>query len=102
MSKAAEALANAARMSLPGEFNPGESANGESGEGDGRGNDSVWDGLIPKSTAAGPAGSRNWGKVNDELNSETNDRIGVRRDSEYDALIRMYFREVARAAAEEE
>ena len=89
-------------MSLPGEFNPGESSSGQAGEGDGQGNDSIWDGLIPKATVAGPNGSRNWGQLNDQLNSETNDRIGVRRDSEYDALIRMYFREVARAAAAEE
>ena len=102
LSKAAQALANAARMSLPGEFNPGESSSGQAGEGDGQGNDSIWDGLIPKATVAGPNGSRNWGQLNDQLNSETNDRIGVRRDSEYDALIRMYFREVARAAAAEE
>ena len=45
------------------------------------------------------AGSRNWGQLNEELDTETSDGVAASRDSEYQALIRMYFREVANATA---
>jgi hypothetical protein len=58
----------------------------------------MWDGLVPDA-AAGMAGSRNWGQQNEELDTKTADGVAASRDSEYQALIRMYFREVARATA---
>ena len=100
LSDAAQALADAASQALPDQFNPNQMQDGESSaEGrDAMGNASLWDGLLPD-RAGGPAGSRDWGKLTEVLESETAEREGVSRDSEYESLIRMYFREVARAAA---
>ena len=73
-----------------------------SGQGqDAMGNAAMWNGQLPNASD-GPAGSRDWGRQNEELDTDTADRIGVTRDSEYEALIRMYFREVAKATADEE
>lgn len=103
LSEAAQALAEAARNALPEQFNPSQMSDGADSSAAGRdamGNASLWDGRIPNS-ADGPAGSRNWGRLIDELDSETSDRISVSRDSEYESLIRMYFREVAKATSPE-
>lgn len=73
----------------------GESEN----EGQGAaGNAGLWNGLLPNAANA-PAGSRDWGKLNEELNTDTTDGVAISRDSEYEALIRMYFREVAKATS---
>lgn len=101
LSSAAQALAQAAKQALPSQFHPGQlSENGDSsGQGrDAMGNASLWNGLLP-GASAGPAGTRNWGRLNEELDTETADSAGTTRDSEYEALIRMYFKEVAKAAA---
>lgn len=101
LSSAAQALAQAAKQALPSQFHPGQlpEVGDSSGEGQGAmGNASLWNGLLP-GASAGPAGTRNWGRLNEELDTETADTAGATRDSEYEALIRMYFKEVAKAAA---
>ncbi len=103
LSAAAKALAQAAQDALPGQFNPGQMP--ESGEPsqagrDAMGNAALWDGRVPDDAGKGRE-SRNWGQQNEELETETSDTAGVSHDSEYQALIRMYFREVARATASE-
>lgn len=103
LSSAAQALAQAAQDALPGQFNPGQMSDGGESENAGQGaagNPGLWNGLLP-SMANGPAGSRDWGKLNEELDSETTDGVATSRDSEYEALIRMYFREVAKATSDE-
>ncbi|MEZ6133054.1 MAG: hypothetical protein R3C59_30660 [Planctomycetaceae bacterium] len=102
LSAAAKALAQAAKQALPGQFNPGQMAENAESSGEGRdamGNAAMWNGLLPNA-AAGPAASRNWGRANDQLETETTDSGNVSRDREYEALIRMYFREVAKAASQ--
>ena len=101
LSDAAQQLAQAAEQALPEQFNPGQMSDGSQPSTAGRdamGNVSMWDGLVPDA-AAGMAGSRNWGQQNEELDTKTADGVAASRDSEYQALIRMYFREVARATA---
>ena len=101
LSDAAQQLAQAAEQALPEQFNPGQMSDGSEPSTAGRdamGNVSMWDGLVPDA-AGGMAGSRNWGQQNEELDSETADGVAASRDSEYQALIRMYFREVAKATA---
>jgi hypothetical protein len=101
LSDAAQQLAQAAEQALPEQFNPGQMSDGSEPSTAGRdamGNVSMWDGLVPDA-AGGMAGSRNWGQQNEELDSETSDGVAASRDSEYQALIRMYFREVAKATA---
>lgn len=99
LSAAAKALAQAAQGALPGQFNPGQmSESGDSpGTGSGgQGNDGLWSGLLPNHSN-GPDNTRDWGGLNEELDTETSDGVSFSRDVEYDALIRMYFREVAKA-----
>ena len=101
LSSAAQALAEAAQAALPGQFNPGQMSEGGESENEGQGaagNAGLWNGLLPNA-ANGPAGSRDWGKLNEELNTDTTDGVAISRDSEYEALIRMYFREVAKATS---
>lgn len=100
LSDAAQALADAAENALPSQFNPGQLNEGSSGAqgSNAMGNAAMWNGQLP-GRSNGPAGSRDWGALNEELQTETADQLGVSRDSEYEALIRMYFREVAKAAA---
>ncbi|MCP4174031.1 MAG: hypothetical protein GY758_25040 [Fuerstiella sp.] len=101
LSDAAQQLAQAAEQALPEQFNPGQMSDGSQPSTAGRdamGNVSMWDGLVPDA-AGGMAGSRNWGQLNEELDTETSDGVAASRDSEYQALIRMYFREVANATA---
>ncbi len=101
LSSAAQALAQAAQSALPGQFNPGQMSDGGESENAGQraaGNPGLWNGLLPN-VANGPAGSRDWGQLNEELDSETTDGVAASRDSEYEALIRMYFREVAKATS---
>ncbi|MDG1894849.1 MAG: hypothetical protein P8J37_08070 [Fuerstiella sp.] len=101
LSDAAQQLAQAAEQALPEQFNPGQMSDGSDPSTAGRdamGNVSMWDGLVPDA-AGGMAGSRNWGQQNEELDTETADGVAASRDSEYQALIRMYFREVAKATA---
>lgn len=100
LSDAAQALADAAENALPSQFNPGQLNEGSSGAqgSNAMGNAAMWNGQLP-GQSDGPAGSRDWGALNEELQTETADQLGVSRDSEYEALIRMYFREVAKAAA---
>jgi len=64
------------------------------------GNPATWDGLLPGRSGKDVAGSRDWGKIVDEINSETLDNARVSRDSTYQSLIRMYFRELAKSADE--
>ena len=104
LNSAAKALAQAAQDALPGQFNPGQMPDsGEPSQAgrDAMGNAALWDGRIA-AEAAKAAGSRDWGQQNDELETETSDAAGISRDSEYQALIRMYFREVARATANQD
>ncbi len=101
LSDAAQQLAQAAQQALPEQFNPGQMSDGSQPSTAGRdamGNVAMWDGLLPDA-ANGVAGSRNWGQQNEELDTETSDGVAASRDSEYQALIRMYFREVAKAIA---
>ncbi len=101
LSDAAQQLAEAAQQALPEQFNPGQMSEGSPPSTAGRdamGNVAMWDGLLPDA-ANGMAGSRNWGQQNEELDTETSDGVAASRDSEYQALIRMYFREVAKATA---
>lgn len=102
LSEAAKALAQAAKDSLPQQFTPGQTSDGDASSA-GRaamGNAAMWDGRTPDSSNA-PADSRDWGKLNGELDTVTSDRRGISRDSEYESLIRMYFREVAKATSEQ-
>ncbi|MEZ6123799.1 MAG: hypothetical protein R3C49_11560 [Planctomycetaceae bacterium] len=94
LSSAAAALAAAAREALPMAMNASSSSPGAGA--DGQGGTSAWNGLLPGRGVA-PAGTRNWGHQVDELNSETTETQATARDAEYESLIRMYFREVAKA-----
>ena len=98
LSAAAESLADAAKQSLPAQHRPADSANTSSqASGDtGSGSASLWNGLIPKSSLPS-AGGRNWGQLNDELDTDTSKSKTTSPDPEYEALIRMYSREAAKA-----
>lgn len=98
LSDAAESLAQAARQSLPGQFRPSDPSNTDSdASGDaGNGSSALWNGLIPNASGAVGRG-KNWGQLVDELDTNTSGSMGNSRDAEYEALIRMYFREVAKS-----
>lgn len=103
LSAAAKALAQAAQGALPGQFNPGQMSEGGESQAAGngaKGNDGLWNGLVPNKSD-GPENTRDWGGLTEELETETSDGLAVSRDSEYEALIRMYFREVAKAASQD-
>lgn len=100
LDAAAKSLAQAAAEALPGQFNPNQppSQNDSQQAGkDAMGNAIMWDGKLPDDVLERIGGSRNWGKVVDELDSETMDSINVSRDNEYQSLIRMYFKELAKS-----
>ncbi|MEQ9411337.1 MAG: hypothetical protein RIK87_26725 [Fuerstiella sp.] len=102
LSDAAKALAQAAQDALPQQYNPGQMNDGSDSASAGRdamGNAAMWDGRVA-GAAEGPAGSRDWGGLNDELDTETSDKGSVSRDSEYEALIRMYFREAGKVLSD--
>lgn len=98
LSNAANSLAQAAKQSLPGQHRPSDPANtnSQASSDAGNGSGSLWNGLTPSSNAAVRTG-RNWGQLVDELDTNTSGAMGTSRDTEYEALIRMYFREVAKA-----
>lgn len=98
LKAAAEALQQAASNALPGQFNPNQSPETQQAGSDGMGNPAQWDGMIPDGANDQIEGSRNWGQIVDEIDSETLDNARVGRDSTYESLIRMYFRELARSA----
>lgn len=98
LNSAAEALAQAASNALPGQFNPNQSPEQQQAGSDGMGNPASWDGLLPDRSGKDVAGSRDWGRIVDEIDSETLDNARISRDSTYQSLIRMYFRELARSA----
>ena len=98
LSNAAKSLAQAAQQSLPGQHRPADPSNNDSQASSeaGNGSSAMWNGLLPKSSGAAAAG-RNWGQLVDELDTNTSSAMGRTRDAEYEALIRMYFREVSKA-----
>lgn len=99
LSKAANSLAEAAKQSLPGQHRPSDpsNTNSQAASDAGNGSTAFWNGLIPNASGSAAAG-RNWGQLMDELDTNTSESMGTTRDPEYEALIRMYFREVAKAA----
>lgn len=100
LDAAAKSLAQAANDALPGQFNPSQPLEGNDSQQAGKdamGNAVMWDGKLPDDVLERIGGSRDWGKGIDELDSETLDSIKVSRDSEYQSLIRMYFRELAKS-----
>ena len=100
LDAAAKSLAQAAGDALPGQFNPSQPPEGNDSQQAGKdamGNAVMWDGKLPDDVLERIGGSRDWGKAIDELDSETSDSIKVSRDSEYQSLIRMYFRELAKS-----
>lgn len=99
LTKAANSLAEAAKQSLPGQHRPSDPSqtNSQASSDAGNGSGALWNGLLPNASGAGATG-RNWGQLVDELDTNTSGAMGATRDTEYEALIRMYFREVARAA----
>ena len=95
--------AEAARNALPNQFSPNQNPQGEgSGSGsDGTGNAAMWDGLSPN--RAGTVDDlRDWGQSNEELEIDVSTQLGRSRDKQYESLIRQYFREVAKATADEQ
>lgn len=102
LSEAAKALARAARESLPQQFTPGQLSEDQSGNSDSQqaqGSAQEWDGQTPAQTRDG-INDRNWNRINDELNTNVLTGTTETGDTEYSALIRMYFRELARVSAE--
>jgi hypothetical protein len=105
LSQAAQSLAQAARNALPQQFTPGQLSDTEGGDAaarQGRGNEGMWDGKSPLARMGGRAGGRDWGQLNDELNTEVLSGTTESADSEYGSLIRSYFKELARISAEEQ
>lgn len=103
LDSAAKSLAQAAKNALPGQFDPSQPPDGEESEqagSDAMGNSALWDGRIPDDVLNNGAGSRDWGKVADELDSEISTAAGASRDSEYQSLIRRYFKELAKATSD--
>ncbi|MEZ6060355.1 MAG: hypothetical protein R3C19_08345 [Planctomycetaceae bacterium] len=103
LNQAAQALAQAANGSLPRQFSPGRLSEGEPSGPPSKqatGNAAPWDGNSLQASRAG-AGDRNWGGLNEALDTEVLSGSNEAIDGEYAALIRMYFRELARASAEE-
>ncbi|MCR9201939.1 MAG: hypothetical protein NXI04_25135 [Planctomycetaceae bacterium] len=98
LNSAAKSLAQAASNALPGQFNPNQSQEQQQAGADGMGNPASWDGLLPDRGGSDVEGSRDWGRIVDEIDSETLDNARITRDSTYESLIRMYFRELAKAA----
>lgn len=98
LNSAAKSLAQAASNALPGQFNPNQSQEQQQAGADGMGNPASWDGLLPDRSGTDVEGSRDWGRIVDEIDSETMDNARITRDSTYESLIRMYFRELAKAA----
>lgn len=98
LSDAAKSLAQAAKQSLPGQHRPSDpsNTNSQASSDAGNGSAALWNGLMPNSSAAVGTG-KNWGQLVDELDTNTSGAMGTSRDTEYEALIRMYFREVAKA-----
>jgi hypothetical protein len=100
MANAAQALQNAARQALPGDFSPGRlNPEGSQASSDprGEGNPAMFDGQIPGATGRQGRG-RVWGQLQDELGSNVGDGSREVLDSEYSELIRRYRRDLARTA----
>lgn len=99
LSDAARALADAARNSLPQQFNPGELSDGGESQGNSAmGNDAEFDGRdVARSGSSSRI--RNWGALQDELDGEMKNSAGELIDSEYSGLIQRYRRELAKAVA---
>jgi hypothetical protein len=99
LSDAAQALADAARDSLPQQFTPGKLSDGGSSSGESAmGNDAEFDG---RNVARSQFSSRlrDWGRLQDELSGDMKNDGPEVIDIEYSDLIRRYRRELARAVA---
>jgi hypothetical protein len=100
LANAARALQSAAERALPNKFSPGQlNSDGSSSSSDpqAQGNPALFDGQNPNATTR-KGKSRQWGQLQDDLNSDIGDAGKEVLDNEYSELIRRYRRDLARSA----